>query len=209
MLDYQIRSAQGKAEKNPTIILIHGYGSNAEDLFSFAPYLPKSHTIIALQAPLSMGYRSYAWYPLGMNQTGTVTSDVDQAWKVVDLLLENIEALSEEHALDPDDISLFGFSQGAILSWALAFKYPEKVRRIIALSGLIHESVPMEKKPEFLAYAAHGIEDTVIRIDQAREYILPLSQKYEEIEYHEFSDGHTVSHENFTALMEWIIKTNL
>ena len=209
MLDYQIRSAQGKAEKNPTIILIHGYGSNAEDLFSFAPYLPKSHTIIALQAPLSMGYRSYAWYPLGMNQTGTVTSDVDQAWKVVDLLLENIEALSEEHTLDPDDISLFGFSQGAILSWALAFKYPEKVRRIIALSGLIHESVPMEKKPEFLAYAAHGIEDTVIRIDQAREYILPLSQKYEEIEYHEFNDGHTVSHENFTALMEWIIKTNL
>ena len=209
MLDYQIRSAQGKAEKNPTIILIHGYGSNAEDLFSFAPYLPKSHTIIALQAPLSMGYRSYAWYPLGMNQTGTVTSDVDQAWKVVDLLLENIEALSEEHALDPDDISLFGFSQGAILSWALAFKYPEKVRRIIALSGLIHESVPMEKKPEFLAYAAHGIEDTVIRIDQAREYILPLSQKYEEIEYHEFNDGHTVSHKNFTTLMEWIIKTNL
>ena len=73
MLDYQIRSAEGKAEKNPTIILIHGYGSNAEDLFSFAPYLPKSHTIIALQAPLSMGQGSYAWYPLGMNETGSVT----------------------------------------------------------------------------------------------------------------------------------------
>ena len=199
MLDYQIRSAEGKAEKNPTIILIHGYGSNAEDLFSFAPYLPKSHTIIALQAPLSMGQGSYAWYPLGMNETGSVTSDVDQAWKVVDLLLENIEALSREHALATDDISLFGFSQGAILSWALAFKYPEKVRRIIALSGLIHESVPMQKKPEFLAYAAHGIEDTVIKIDQAREYILPLSQKYDEIEYHEFNDGHTVSQENFTS----------
>lgn len=209
MLDYQIRSAEGKAEKNPTIILIHGYGSNAEDLFSFAPYLPKSHTIIALQAPLSMGQGSYAWYTLGMDETGTVTSDVDQAWKVVDLLLENIEVLSEEHALDLDDISLFGFSQGAILSWALAFKYPEKVRRIIALSGLIHESVPMQKKPEFLAYAAHGTEDTVIRIDQAREYILPLSQKYDEIEYHEFNDGHTVSQENFTALMKWIDKTNL
>ncbi len=209
MLDYQIRSAEGKAEKNPTIILIHGYGSNAEDLFSFAPYLPKSHAIIALQAPISMGQGSYAWYTLGMDETGTVTSDVDQAWKVVDLLLENIEVLSEEHALDLDDISLFGFSQGAILSWALAFKYPEKVRRIIALSGLIHESVPMQKKPEFLAYAAHGTEDTVIKIDQAREYILPLSQKYDEIEYHEFNDGHTVSQENFTALMKWIDKTNL
>ena len=95
------------------------------------------------------------------------------------------------------------------MSWALAFKYPEKVRRIIALSGLIHESVPMQKKPEFLAYAAHGTEDTVIKIDQAREYILPLSQKYDEIEYHEFNDGHTVSQENFTALMKWIDKTNL
>ena len=85
----------------------------------------------------------------------------------------------------------------------------EKVRRIIALSGLIHESVPMQKKPEFLAYAAHGTEDTVIKIDQAREYILPLSQKYDKIEYNEFNDGHTVSQENFTALMKWIDKTNL
>ena len=208
MLEYKIRPAEGDVKHKPTLFLIHGYGSNAEDLFSFTPHLPSTHTIISLQAPLSLGYGSYAWYPLGGDASGEVTTNVDDAWSVVDLLIENINFLIEKYVLNPQDISLLGFSQGAILSWALAFKYPEKVRRIIALSGLIHDSIPLGK-PEFIAYAAHGIDDSVIQIERARKHILPLSQKYPEIEYHEFNDGHTVSQENFTALMQWISKTNL
>ena len=42
MLEYRIRNAEGNAIKKPVIFLIHGYGSNADDLFSFAPYLPLS-----------------------------------------------------------------------------------------------------------------------------------------------------------------------
>ena len=38
MLNYIIRKAKS-IENSPTIVLIHGYGSNAEDLFSFKPYL--------------------------------------------------------------------------------------------------------------------------------------------------------------------------
>ena len=208
MLEYKIRPAEGDVKHKPTLFLIHGYVSNAEDLFSFAPHLPSTHTIISLQAPLSLGYGSYAWYPLGVDASGEVTTNVDDAWSVVDLLIENINFLIEKYVLNPQDISLLGFSQGAILSWALAFKYPEKVRRIIALSGLIHDSIPLGK-PEFIAYAAHGIDDSVIQIERARKHILPLSQKYPEIEYHEFNDGNTVSQENFTALMQWISKTNL
>ena len=208
MLEYRIRAAEGQATLKPAIFLIHGYGSNADDLFSFATYLPPSHTIISLQAPQLLAQGSYAWYPLGMNASGEVTSDIDEAWSMVRLLLETIDSLTKEYALDPEDLSLFGFSQGAILSWALGFQYPKKVRRIVALSGLIHDSVPLNK-PEFIAYAAHGIQDSVIPIERARKHILPLNQLYKEIQYHEFPDGHTVSQENFTALMEWIYKTNL
>ena len=87
MLEYKIRPAEGDVKHKPTLFLIHGYGSNAEDLFSFAPHLPSTHTIISLQAPLSLGYGSYAWYPLGLDASGEVTTNVDDACSVVYLLI--------------------------------------------------------------------------------------------------------------------------
>jgi phospholipase/carboxylesterase len=210
MLEYRIQHAVNSTkEKNPALFLIHGYGSHADDLFSFAPYLPKNHTIIALQAPLALGPNSYAWYPLQMDPSGGVSSELEDAWAAVHLIVETLEELTRLHHLETEDISLLGFSQGAILSWAIAFQYPHKIRRIIALSGLLHESVNTNEAPTFLAYASHGIYDQVIPISQPRNTILPLSKKYETISYHEFEDGHTVSQDNFKQFVAWIEKTNL
>ncbi len=209
MLEYRIRQGINTLEKSPVIFLIHGYGSHANDLFSFAPYLPKSHTIIALQAPLNLSPGGYAWYPLYPNEDGTFTSELEAAWSAVDLLNENINLLIKKYDLNSIDISLLGFSQGSILSWALAFSTPKKIRRIVALSGLVHESVDTSQPPTFLAYAAHGISDVVIPVEKARATILPFSEKYTEIEYHEFPEGHSVSQENFTRLLGWLEKTEL
>jgi phospholipase/carboxylesterase len=210
MLEYRIQNASPfDGYKSPAIILIHGYGSHADDLFSFAPYLPKNHTIIAIQAPLSIGPSSYAWYPLQMDASGEVTSELDAAWGAVQLIVDSIDELIEIEKLDPTDVSLLGFSQGAILSWAIAYHHSDKIRRIMALSGMIHESIDTTSPPDFIAYASHGINDQVIPIHQPRNTIVPLSNQYEAISYHEYNDAHNVSQENFSALNEWIEKTNL
>ncbi|MEK9613646.1 MAG: phospholipase, partial [Flavobacteriaceae bacterium] len=189
MLDYNIRLAESSKNQNSAIFLIHGYGSNAEDLFSFAPYLPKDHTIIALQAPLSLGLGGYAWYPLEINELGEVTSKAEAAETALKTVVKNIDELINKYDLNSQDLTLLGFSQGAILSWALGFNFPGKIRRIIALSGWIHESIDSSNPPQFVAYAAHGTEDAVIPIHKARESILPLSEQFEGIEYYEFTDG--------------------
>jgi phospholipase/carboxylesterase len=69
--------------------------------------------------------------------------------------------------------------------------------------------VDTSQPPTFLAYAAHGISDVVIPVEKARATILPLSEKYTEIKYHEFPEGHSVSQENFTRLLGWLEKTEL
>lgn len=210
MLEYRIQNASASVgDPSPAIILIHGYGSHADDLFSFAPYLPKTHTIIAIQAPLTIAPNGYAWYPLQMDASGAVTSELEAAWEAVQLIVDNIDELVQKHNLDPTDLSLLGFSQGAILSWAIAYHHSEKIRRIIALSGMIHESVNTSTPPNFIAYASHGINDPVIPISLARNTIGPLDDQYEAISYHEYNDGHTVSQENFSALIAWLEKTNL
>ena len=209
MLEYKIRPGLENVKKKPAIFLLHGYGSNMDDLFSFAPYFPTSHNIIAFQAPLSLGFGSYAWYPIGIDNKGEVTSDLDAASSAVDRIIKNIDLLSERYCFDLEDLSILGFSQGAILSWALGFYKSNKIRRIMPISGLLHESVNTKNKPTFIAYASHGLEDNVIPIEKARESILPISNNNPGIHYKEFKNGHTISQENFSELLKWIEKTNL
>ena len=189
MLEYNIQNATPSDKENtPAIILIHGYGSHANDLFSFAPYLPNNHTIIAIQAPLATGPNSYAWYPLQMDALGEVSSELDAAWGAVQLIVETIRKLVKKYKLDHKDLTLLGCSQGAILSWAIAYHHSDIVRRIVALSGMIHESVNTSEAPKFIAYASHGINDQVIPITKPRDTIAPLSEKHEAISYHEYKD---------------------
>ena len=136
-------------------------------------------------------------------------SELDAAKNSVDMIIKNIDLLSERYELDSEDLSILGFSQGAILSWALGFYKPNKIRRIMPISGLLHESVITKNKPTFLAYASHGIEDNVIPIEKAREFIVPISNNNSGIHYKEFNDGHNISQENFSELLKWIEKTNL
>jgi len=210
MLEYRIHNAASSdLETTPSIILIHGYGSHSGDLFSFAPYLPKNHTIIAIQGPLNLSPNSYAWYSLQMDFSGAVTSNLKDFWDAVQLIVDTIFELVKIHKLDLADISLLGFSQGAILSWAIAYKNSEIIRRIVALSGMIHESVDTSKAPKFIAYASHGVSDQVIPISQPRNTIVHLSEQYDAISYNEYNEGHNISQENFSQIVNWLKKTNL
>ena len=209
MLKYRIRKGDNKLKQNPAIFLIHGYGSNCDDLFSFAPYLPKNLTIIALEAPLSLTQGSYAWYHLYPEQNGTLKSDLNEAQRSLELITKSIKQLIEKYNINKMDVSVLGFSQGAILSWALAYSKSEIVRRVIALSGYIHESIDTSDPPKFIGYATHGITDEIIPIKMARDSVFPISQKHSAIEYHEFNDGHNVSQENFTKMLIWLERTKL
>ena len=209
MLKYRIRKGDNKLKQNPAIFLIHGYGSNCDDLFSFAPYLPKNLTIIALEAPLSLAQGSYAWYHLYPGQNGELKSDLNEAQRSLELITNDIKQLIQKYNINKMDVSVLGFSQGAILSWSLAYSKSEIVRRVIALSGYIHESIDTSDPPKFIGYATHGISDEIIPIKMARDSVFPISQKHSAIEYHEFSDGHNVSQENFTKMLIWLERTKL
>lgn len=59
-LYYLERPALIKQKQPPLLILLHGYGSNEQDLFSLASQLPDSFTIVSVRAPQNLGKNSYA-----------------------------------------------------------------------------------------------------------------------------------------------------
>ena len=112
-LKYKIREPRIKLDKNPLILLLHGYGSNEEDLFSFAEELPDNYYIISARAPYDMQYGSYAWYAINFDADENKFSDHEQAKASRDLIVRFIDELIAAYPIDEKQIALVGFSQGS------------------------------------------------------------------------------------------------
>lgn len=207
-LEHLIRRGVGLGPK-PAIIMLHGFGSNKEDLFSFENYLPAKYTVISLQAPISNPYGGYAWFDIHLLNSFEKQYQINQAKNSIKLVSQFVLRAMDQYDIKEKDISLIGFSQGAVLSWALAFGMPNQYRRVVCLSGFILNNITPIKEPAFLAYASHGIHDQMIPIDLPRNTIVPLIDKYPNVEYHEFEDGHHLSNESLESMIDWIKKTDL
>lgn len=211
-LEYLIREPKIKNEKNPLLLLLHGYGSNEQDLFSFASELPDEYYVISARAPYDLQYGSYAWYAINFDADENKFSDHNQAIQSRDLISNFIDELIQNYPIDPKQVTLLGFSQGTILSYSVALSYPEKVQRVVALSGYLNEEIIVEnyKNNDFSnlkMFVSHGSVDQVIPVDWAKKAPGILDSLNIPNEFIEYQVGHGVAPQNFFDLKNWLQKT--
>jgi phospholipase/carboxylesterase len=208
-LEYKIREPKIKLDKNPLLLLLHGYGSNEEDLFSFATELPDEYYIISARAPYDMQYGAFAWYAINFDADENKFSDHEQAKVSRDLIAGFIDELIQNYPIDEKQIALVGFSQGAILSYAVALSYPEKVQKVVAMSGYLNLEIVAEDylKNNFTnlkIFASHGTVDQVIPVEWARKTPSILENLGINITYKEYPIGHGVAPQNFYDFKNWL-----
>jgi phospholipase/carboxylesterase len=204
-----IREPKIKKDKNPLLLLLHGYGSNEEDLFSFASELPEDYFVVSARAPYDMMYGSYAWYAINFDADENKFSDISQAQQSRDIISNFIDELIEKYPIDASNVTLIGFSQGSILSYAVGLSYPQKVQRIVAMSGYLNTDIAIDnyKANDFLnlsVFASHGTVDQVIPVEWARKTAPILSEMGIPVVYKEYPIGHGVSPQNFYDLKNWL-----
>ncbi len=208
MLHYKTRQPKIATENPPLLILLHGYGSNEDDLFSFSEELPDELLIISTRAPYEMGNGAYAWYAINFDAQNGKFSDLDQARESVDKIALFVDEIQEKYKTNKNKTFLLGFSQGAILSYALSFNYPNKAQYIIALSGYLNEELlkkkPSEEKILSDYYISHGKVDQVLPVDWARKAPLFLDNLQLKNVYSEYPVGHGVAPQNFYSFKAWI-----
>jgi phospholipase/carboxylesterase len=210
-LVYQIREPKIKADKNPLLLLLHGYGSNEEDLFSFASELPDEYYVVSARAPYDLQYGSYAWYAINFDADQNKFSDHNQAIISRDLVANFIDELLANYPIDAFNVTLIGFSQGSILSYSIALSYPEKVQKVAAMSGYLNLDIIKEKYQandfnNLKIFASHGTADQVIPVNWARKSIPTIEGLGIEITYKEYPIGHGVSPQNFYDLKNWLLE---
>lgn len=202
-----VRHPKQKIKNPPLLILLHGYGSNEKDLFSFAEELPKELFIISIRAPYQIGYDSFAWYAITLDSENNKFSDLAQAKKSMQKIAQTIDQLKSKYDTSPNNTFLLGFSQGAILGYALSFHFPNIIQHVIALSGYLNtELLPENFNQNFTTdyYISHGSVDQVIPVDWARKAPELLNSLGLQNVYSEYPVGHGVDPQNFFNFNKWI-----
>lgn len=211
ILEHNYRPSKNSSGNVPALVMLHGFGSDENDLFSFASEIPEEYAVISLKAPIKMQPYGNAWYNIYFDNSQGKFSDDVQAIESRELISKCIDQIVSEYQVDKNNITLLGFSQGTILSYAVALSYPEKVKNVIGLSGYINEDILKTGYAEndfskLSIYASHGSVDQVIPVQWARKTKPFLENLNIDCSYSEFPVGHGVAPENLREFKLWLAK---
>ncbi len=208
VLEYKVRMPLEKTQNPPLLILFHGVGSNEQDLFSLADYLPKKYVVISARAPITLGTNSYGWYRLDLS-TGKPIYDFKEAEESRKKIIQFIEQMSLKYATKPGNIYLCGFSQGAIMSYSIALANPELISGVAAMSGrLLEEIKPFAQSKNKLAHLkfhiAHGTNDRVLPYQNAVDADAYLKTLGLNPSFHSYSAAHEINSTMLQDLVKWL-----
>lgn len=150
------------------VILLHGLGSNGQDLISLAPLWAQdlSNTVfVSPDAPypcdmVPAGYpNSFQWFSLQDRDPNIVLQGVRAAQPILDsFITEQIE----KYNVEPARTILCGFSQGTMMSLYTAPRYPAQLGGVLGYSGALVGGAGENKLPICLI---HGEADDVVPVE--------------------------------------------
>jgi len=207
-LQYLVRKPNTEIENPPLLLLMHGVGSNEQDMFSLAQHLPENYLIISARGPLIVGPNSFAWFQVSFS-TGAPVINYARAENSRITIIQFIEWFNTQFHFNGKEIYIGGFSQGGIMSYSVGLTRPDLIKGIAVMSGrLLREVKPQIASPEALkklkVFISHGISDNVLNIECAREANAYLKTINIIPTYKEFEGGHTVSNEMLLSLIDWL-----
>ncbi|MFM2309778.1 MAG: hypothetical protein RLY87_1900 [Chloroflexota bacterium] len=208
-LRHESLSPRTPSERPPLLIMLHGYGSNEEDLLQLAPYLPDECHILSLRAPLMLSPGANCWYELAFTQQGIV-ADHTQALLSLNILQETYHAAIAAYEVDPTRVAVIGFSQGAGMAGMLALAEPS-LRCSVLLSGLnpfamLPQDAITVAAPRVLVI--HGSYDEVVPVATGHASRDAFVAHGAQVDYAEYPIGHTIDMRVIAALTSYL-STNL
>lgn len=205
-LTFLVKEPTVKSDEAPLLIMLHGYGSNAQDLFGLSGYIPAKFRVLSVQAPIALSQGSYAWYHLDMSG-GKPKYSFAEAEKSRKQIAQFIDEAKLKYK--SKQVHLLGFSQGAIMSYSVAFTQPEKVKSIVALSGRVLQEVSSAVKTnnqlqQLNVFIGHGKNDNVLPIHYGKEASDVCTRLKVKLSYNEYNMAHEINQQELNDIVLWL-----
>ena len=183
-------------------MLFHGRGADEDDLFPLLDELDPERRLLGVtpRGPLSLppgGAHWYALWRLGYPDPVTFRS----TYELVSAWLDDLLA---EHDLP---FALGGFSQGAVMSYALGLGGRPRPAALLAFSGFVPmvEGFELDLEAPLPRVAiGHGVYDDVIGVEWGRRARDLLTEAGAEVLYREYPLPHAIDPRFLVELRPWL-----
>lgn len=192
---------EGPLEADRRLVLLHGWGADADDLLDLGSELLSSEaprvSVVALRAPLRHpGGMGRQWYDLSLpNWPELPAARAD--------LLRRLQDLSGTVPLERT--ALLGFSQGAAMAIDVAIGAGLPLAGLIGCSGYPHPEW-MPQRPLTPILLTHGREDPVVPFGACEALEKSLQESGGSVQTLAFSGGHGIDPALFPAMREFLTR---
>ena len=203
MVPHVTREAKGEAEG--ALVLFHGRGADEHDLYPLLDALDPERRLLGLtpRGPLSLPPGGAHWY--AVHEIGY--PDPSTFLPTYELVSEWLDGLG----LPWERTILGGFSQGAVMSYALSLGQGRpRPAGVIALSGFIPtvDGFELDLEATLPRFAiGHGTFDPVISVDWSRRARALLEQAGVDVLYRESPLPHAIDPRFLLELRPWLDAT--
>jgi phospholipase/carboxylesterase len=203
-LDIRIRPADG--EPQGALILLHGRGADEHDLFGLLDIFDPQRRLVGMTpgGPLSLPPGGRHWYAVarvGFPDEATFNATYPA-------LTASLDEQLAGHGVGWDKTVLGGFSQGAVMSYAVGLNSGRPLPAgILAMSGFIPAVAGFDLREDVQDYPvaiAHGALDPVISVEFGRSARDRLQAAGAAVLYRESQMAHTIDPRVIPELQRWV-----
>lgn len=208
-LVYKIKEPKPASTISPLLVLLHGHGSNENDLFSLGEKISSNWMVISVRGPYKLTENSYRWYDVKM-VNGKISINIEEEENSRKQIMELISEITKKYKVDSQKIVVAGFSQGANMAQSLGLGEPNVVAGFGVFSGrFVEEFIPYISNSTALknskAFISHGSGDNMLPKTYADENIAKLKVLGIQLTYCEDNNGHSISTKQWSEFSEWLL----
>jgi phospholipase/carboxylesterase len=166
MLDGPRLSPGSGGKPSSIVVLLHGYGSNGNDLIALAPLIQPMLPDAAFVAPNAPGRLpqmadAHQWWPIQTFSAAERKAGASVAARGID---EFLDAELAAAGLADDRLLLVGFSQGTMMALHVGLRRPRQMAGVIGFSGMLvaPELLASEVRSRPPVLLVHGTADDVV-----------------------------------------------
>lgn len=200
-LELENQFIPAKVPSKKLMIILHGRGDSSDGFLGFPPFLDLDDmNYILFDAPFEY-FSGYSWYQLPPDQL----PGIEYSSK---LLTRDLDALFESQ-FNAEESFLFGFSQGALLTFEFGARYHKRLAGYIAISGYIYDAKKilqdMNKEVNQNNWlCTHGTQDPVLPFETSKEQVKVLQDGGFKIEFKSYEKDHSIDRDELSMIAEWI-----
>lgn len=206
-MTWRVATRPPAGEPEGALVLLHGRGTDEHDLQPLVSALDPERRLIGLtpRGPLSLPPAGAHWYVV--ERVGFPHRETFEA--SVALLSEWLDSLPEQIGVPIERTVIGGFSQGAVMSYALGIGRGRPAPAgVLALSGFIPAvegfELDLEGHAAVPVAIGHGIHDPVIGVEFGQAARDALEAAGLDVTYRESPMQHAIDPGYLAALRPWL-----